>query len=213
MKLDRNEFEARWAGGELAVSLVGMSNIGKSWLAGRLSEGLGTPALEVDTFIREELGQTSMADFAHWLGHPDTSGYAEREARSLAIEERATLAALGAMPRPGVLDTTGSVIYCERSCERLRVETYVVYLSAGVDIRLRLQELYFSHPKPLNWNGHFQPEPGESFGDTVARCYPELLDARDTAYAALADHTVPASAIFAPGLGADDLWSLLKPAA
>ena len=38
MRLLRGEFEERWSAGELAVSLVGMSNIGKSWLAGALAK-------------------------------------------------------------------------------------------------------------------------------------------------------------------------------
>ena len=125
MRLSRGEFEERWSAGELAVSLVGMSNIGKSWLAGALADGLGVATLEVDTFIRDELGQESMADFAQWLGHPNTSGYAEREARSLELEDRATLAALDALDRPAVLDTTGSVIYCPEALPRLKRETFV----------------------------------------------------------------------------------------
>ena len=212
MRLLRGEFEERWSAGELAVSLVGMSNIGKSWLAGALADGLGVATLEVDTFIRDELGQESMADFAQWLGHPNTSGYGEREARSLELEDRATLAALDALERPAVLDTTGSVIYCPEALPRLKRETFVVYLRASDALREKLEALYFSHPKPLNWQGHFSQRSGESFGEAVARSYPALLDSRDEAYAAVADHTVPAEAIYAEGLSGGDLFDLLKPA-
>ena len=213
MKLSRGEFEARWAAGELAVSLVGMSNIGKSWLAGKLADTQGIRTLEVDTFIRDELGQRSMADFAQWLGHPNTSGYGEREARSLELEDRATLAALDALERPTVLDTTGSVIYCGRALRRLEAETFVVYLRASEALRGKLEALYFSHPKPLNWNGYFRQSDGESFGEAVARCYPQLLRARDAAYRDVADHVVPADAIYGEASGGDALFDLLKPAA
>ena len=211
MKLSRAEFGRRWAAEELVVSLVGMSNVGKSWLAARLSKHLGAQALEVDTFIRRQLGQRSMADLAHWLGHPDTVGYAAREQQSLQLEERATLAALRSVEAPALLDTTGSVIYCPRSCERLRAETFVVYLRASGDTLKTLENLYFTHPKPLNWAGRFTMRDGEMFGDAVRRCYPKLLQSRDALYHALADHVVDAADIYAAS-GGDALWHLLHPA-
>ena len=187
-----------------------MSNIGKSWLAARLGPSLGAEVVEVDHYIREELDHGSMADFAKWLGHPDTGGYAEREATSLALEERATLRALDALSAPAILDTTGSVIYCPQSCERLRADTFVVYLRASANQRKTLETLYFSHPKPLNWAGHFMQAEGELFGEAVARSYPKLLASRDTAYTDLADHTLSAEAIYATS-DPHALFDLVKP--
>jgi len=212
VKLDRDAFERRWDDGELRISLIGMSNIGKSWLAARLGPAIGANIVEVDHYIRDELDQSSMADFAKWLGHPDTSGYEGREAISLALEERATLRALDALPAPAILDTTGSVVYCPKSCKRLAEETFVVYLRASDKQRKTLESLDFSHPKPLNWAGHFEQRDGELFGDAVARSYPKLLASRDTAYTALADHTLSAEAIYATS-DPHALFDLLKPAA
>lgn len=211
MKLDRAAFERDWDAARLRISLIGMSNIGKSWLAARLAKALGAHVVEVDHYIRDDLGKDSMADFAKWLGHPDTSGYTEREATSLALEERATLRALDDLPAPALLDTTGSVIYCPESCERLRTETFVVYLRASEDQRKTLETLYFSHPKPLNWAGHFTQAEGELFGDAVARSYPKLLKSRDNLYSDLADHTVSAEVIYTTS-DPHALFDLLKPA-
>ena len=180
----------------MKIALVGMSNIGKSWLARRLSEALGIATVEVDHYIRRELGQDTMDDFAHWLGQPNTKGYADREAKSLALEETATLAALNDLPGNGILDTTGSVIYCPKSCERLRTDTHVVYLRATDAQRRTLETLYFEHPKPLNWNGQFEQRTGELFGEAVARSYPKLLESRDSDYLALADRVVMADRIY-----------------
>ena len=192
------------------LALIGMSNIGKSWLAAKLSDALGVPTVEVDHYIRRELGQSTMDDFAHWLGHPNTEGYAEREAKSLALEDTATLAALDDLPEGGILDTTGSVIYCERASKRLREETEIVYLRASDAQVQTLERLYFQHPKPLNWNGFFDQREGELFGDAVARCYPALLAARHEAYSALAHRTVPAEAIYAE-TDAKALLALVQP--
>ena len=211
MKLARAEFERRWKANNLRVSLIGMSNIGKSWLAARLAAALGIAVVEVDGFIRARLDKGSMADFAKWLGHPNTSGYAEREARSLALEDAATLDALDTLEAPAILDTTGSVIYCPKACARLPRETFTVYLRASAAQRKTLEALYFSHPKPLNWAGHFEAREGELFGDAVARCYPALLDSRDQDYLALADHVVDAETIYATE-DAKALFALLKPA-
>lgn len=211
MNLTPQAFDKQWESGDLRISFIGMSNIGKSWLASRLGDALRVDVIEVDHYIRRELDQDSMADFAHWLGHPNTDGYAEREAQSLALEERATLAALDDLSAPAFLDTTGSVIYCPQSCARLSVETYVVYLRASDKQRKTLEELYFSHPKPLNWAGQFSQNEGELFGDAVARSYPKLLQSRTGLYAGLADHVVSAEHIYATK-NPEDLFALLKPA-
>jgi len=210
VKLTAAEFEERWTAGVLKIALIGMSNIGKSWMSAKLAKALGIKTIEVDHYIRRELGQDSMDDFAQWLGHPNTSGYKEREAKSLALEDTATLAALNDLAAPCILDTTGSVIYCPKSCARLTAETYVVYLRASDTTRQTLEQLYFSHPKPLNWNGHFEQAEGELFGEAVARSYPKLLDARDVQYAALSDHTLSAERIYEIS-DPDALFTLLKP--
>jgi shikimate kinase len=211
VKLSPDAFERRWSNGDLKIALIGMSNIGKSWMSAKLANALGIATVEVDHYIRRELGQESMDDFAQWLGHPNTSGYAKREAKSLALEETATLRALDDLTAPCILDTTGSVIYCPESCARLSAETYVVYLRASEKTRKILEALYFSHPKPLNWNGHFEQKMDELFGDAVARSYPKLLDSRDNAYADLSDHTILAEKIYETS-DPHELFGLLKPA-
>ena len=94
MQLTRADFEKRYAENTLRIAFVGMSNIGKSYTGSRLSKALDFDLIQVDELIWEALGQGSMADFAAWQGQPYSEGYAEREAKSIALESEATAKAL-----------------------------------------------------------------------------------------------------------------------
>jgi len=67
----------------------------------------------------------------------------------------------------------------------------VVYLAASPTEQQLLIERYLTDPKPVLWRGAFQPKPGETPRETVARCYPSLIAARRQSYEALAHRTVP----------------------
>ena len=95
-----------------------------------------------------------------------------------------------------ILDTTGSVIYCgNHLLHRLRRQMAIVYLAASADEQQLLIRRYLEDPKPVLWRGAFQPKPGETPRDTVARCYPTLIAARRQSYEALAHCTVPVSGL------------------
>lgn len=199
MILTASEFDARYRTDDLRLAFVGMSNIGKSYTAARLAAQYDFTLTEVDTLIREQLGQGTMEDFAAWQGHPFTDGYAEREARSIALETTATATAIEALSGNALLDTTGSVIYVDTPVlEALKARCLIVHIAAEDRDIERLKADYFDTPKPLVWRDHYKAVPGKTPEQSIAICYPALLTSRQAAYGALGDVTLPSSFILAP---------------
>jgi len=184
----------------LRLALIGMSGAGKSHWTKNLAAH-GCPAVCCDDEIESRLapalqsgGYTGINGVAAWMGWPDSPTHAEREAQYLA-EEIATLDHVlsGLEKHPGrelVLDTTGSVIYTGNNILlRLRRQMTVIYLAASPGEQQLLIQRFLQDPKPVLWRGAFQPRPGETPHDTVARCYPALITARRQSYEALAHVT------------------------
>jgi len=185
----------------MRLALIGMSGAGKTFWAKKLA-GKGAPAVFCDERIEQRLGPrlgpggySGIHGVAAWMGWPDSATYAEREAEYLA-EEVSTLheVLLELEEKPDaslVLDTTGSVIYAgNHLLMRLRRQMTIVYLAATAKERQLLIERYLNDPKPVLWRGAFQPKGGETPRETVARCYPALMEARRRSYEALAHCTL-----------------------
>ena len=190
----------------LRLALVGMSGAGKSYWTKRLAAE-NIPAISCDSQIEMRLAHTlqeggfqGINGVAAWMGWPDSPTSAEREAQYLA-EEIATLdqvlSDLEANPqRELILDTTGSVIYTGNNILfRLRRQMIIVYLAASSGEQQLLIQRYLQDPKPVLWRGAFQPRPGETPHDTVARCYPALITARRQSYEALAHLTLSTASL------------------
>ena len=155
MELSLADFERLYAENKLRIAFVGMSNIGKSYTGSRLSKAYNFDLIQVDQLIWETLGQSSMAEFAAWQGQPYSDGYAEREAKSIALETEATTKALNTPLRNAILDTTGSVIYTSKTAQdALSRDWFIVHISASTADVERLKAQYYQTPKPLIWNGH-----------------------------------------------------------
>jgi shikimate kinase len=181
----------------LRLALVGMSGVGKTFWSRRLTEG-GHRSICCDDRIEQKLrsrlesgGYTGIHGVASWMGWPDRPTYAQREAEYLAEEIAALDEVLTELERnPSselILDTTGSVIYTGNNLlRRLRRQMTIVYLVASAEEQQLLIERYLHDPKPVLWRGAFQPKPGETPRETVARCYPTLIAARRQSYQALA---------------------------
>lgn len=211
MKLDRAEFERRYASGELKLALIGMSNIGKSYSGMRLATDYDFTLIEVDRLIWDALGETDMDAFAAWQGQPYSAGYADRERQSMAMETDATRKSLVTDARNPLLDTTGSVIYTDPSVlEQIRKDWFTVYIEAAPEHLERLKSQYFAQPKPLAWQGHYQKRDGLTETQSLLASYPELLAARAGGYRALADHTISSVDILTQDSAA--LFNLVKPA-
>ncbi|HLZ92157.1 MAG TPA: hypothetical protein VKQ28_10610 [Candidatus Acidoferrum sp.] len=186
----------------LRLALIGMSGSGKTFWSKRLAQA-GRPAFCCDDRIEQRLrsrlqagGYAGINGVASWMGWPDSLAYAQREADYLA-EEVATLGEilteLERNPQQQlILDTTGSVIYTgNHLLLRLRRQMTILYLEASPAEQQLLIERYLSDPKPVLWRGAFQPKKGETPRDTVARCYPALMNARRLSYEALAHCRLP----------------------
>src|SRR5690242_14704483 len=205
----------------MRLALIGMSGSGKTFWTKKLAEN-GAPALFCDDKIEQRLaprlgpgGYCGINGVAAWMGWPDSPTYAEREAEYLAEEIHTldeVLAELEQSPEKSlVLDTTGSVIYAgNHLLLRLRRMMTVVYLAASREEQRLLIDRYLADPKPVLWRGAFQPKPGESPRDTVARCYPTLIAARHQSYQSLAHVTLPIAALQDPSLDADSFLAEIR---
>lgn len=193
----------------MRLALIGMSGSGKTFWTKKLAEK-GAPAVFCDDQIEQRLarrlrpdGYSGINGVAAWMGWPDSTTYAEREAEYLAEEIHTLDEVLQALEKePGsslVLDTTGSLIYAgNHLLMRLRRQMTIVYLAATEQERQLLIERYLNDPKPVLWRGAFQPKGGETPRETVARCYPALIEARRRSYEALAHCTVSVAELRAP---------------
>ena len=151
---------------------------------------------------------------AAWMGWPDSPTYAEREAEYLAEEIHALDEVLQELEEKRdsslVLDTTGSVIYAgNHLLMRLRRQMTIVYLAATEQERQLLIERYLNDPKPVLWRGAFQPKNGETPRETVARCYPALMEGRRRSYEALAHCTVQVAALRDGTMDADGFLKMI----
>ncbi len=181
----------------LRLALIGMSGAGKTFWTKRLAES-GVPAISCDDRIEQKLaahlaagGYAGINGVAAWMGWPDSLTYGQRESDYLTEEIHTLDEVLTELEKHRekslVLDTTGSLIYIGNNLlMRLRRQMTIVYLAASAQEQQLLIERYLNNPKPVLWRGAFQPRPGESPRETVARCYPALIAARRQSYEALA---------------------------
>lgn len=206
----------------MKLAFIGMSGVGKSHWAKQLAQN-GWLHLDCDTVIAERLGELIEVgddeDPVHavgrWMGMPWKPGYAEREAQYLALEREVTAELLDTAAdqtagRNVVLDTTGSVIYTgDTLLERLRAETRVVHFETPTEVRSQMVELYLQEPKPVLWQGGFQPEPFEPQDTALRRCYAQLLADRSDAYRRFADTTLDYAELRVEAFSSDHLLALV----
>ena len=211
MQLSKAEFDTRYAAGRLHLAFVGMSNIGKSYTATRLSKTHKFQLVEVDNLIREDLGKGSMADFATWQGQPYTEGYEAREATSIALETKATSRAMISANGNTLLDTTGSVIYVDDTVRKQLMRDFlIVHIAAGPEDLERLKEDYFAMPKPLVWRGYYEKVDGKTQEESILECYPKLLNSRKSSYESLADVTLQSSFVLNSNTTMGDVFDAIR---
>ena len=205
----------------LRIALIGMSGAGKTFWTKKLAEA-GYPAVSCDDRIEQRLakrlaagGHSGINGVAAWMGWPDSRTYTERETDYLAAEIHTLDEVLTALEKQAekslVLDTTGSVIYSGNNLlMRLRRQMTIVYLAASAQEQQLLIERYLHDPKPVLWRGAFQPKPGETPRETVARCYPALIEARRRSYEALAHCTLQVAALHDKSLDAAAFLQMIQ---
>lgn len=199
-----DEFDQRLKDGHLTLTLVGMSNVGKSYWSGQLARQSGFHHYCCDDLIEaelsdvlQELGYKGIADMSKWLGQPYDERFAANQQTYLDLES-ATLRAVISELEQGrtqgntVIDTTGSVVHTDPKIQaKLNELTTVIYLEATDDMREEMFKLYIAEPKPVVWGDIYKPETGESPQEALARCYPDLLSYRSKRYAAMSSVTIP----------------------
>lgn len=200
----------------MVVGLIGMSGVGKSSWAARLA-GAGLTPFYCDDLIAERLrvetgaGTVSVHDVGRWMGFPYERRYAERERIYLAYEGAilAEIADHVAADDDVVIDMTGSVVYLEPDLlARIGRLATIVYLAADPDLHQCLLADYLAMPRPVVWNGMFQPFPGEDPAAALVRCYPLLLQTRAALYEQFGDVVIGSTLHRHPAFGVADLLSL-----
>jgi ABC-type dipeptide/oligopeptide/nickel transport system ATPase component len=204
------------------ITLVGMSNSGKSTEAKKLAD-TGFRRLSVDSGIKEEMGFDNMEEFANWLGRPCDVDYPVR-ARRLLVEEalfcnqnlHQSLLNLRSKIS-SVIDTPGSFCYMpDHLIDRLIRNTTIIYLVPNLANLDGILTTFKSTPKPLIWKA-------DSFGtdENILSCTQEeyeddsflraklleLIEFRHQIYQNMAHITVSAEDLFSGKLS---LLEILK---
>ncbi|MCB0329548.1 MAG: hypothetical protein KDD70_07790 [Bdellovibrionales bacterium] len=179
--------------------LIGFSGTGKSFWSARLANECGFRWICCDDLIEKKLaqalprGSSGISDVAAWMGEPYDDGFAVRESLYLECESgvlRECLAFPSSLDN-AVLDTTGSVIYCDSSLlTELKKFGPIVYLEVTENALDEMYQRYLEDPKPVIWRDSYRPREGEAGEETLKRCYPNLLRYRAEKYRELADVTL-----------------------
>ena len=204
------------------LALIGMSGAGKSYWSKKMEEN-GYRRYNCDEMIAERLGSkirgkgSTTLKLAKWMGQPFSEGYIKAEKIYLELEEAVIedicdeLEQSHQINEPVVVDTTGSLIYLKKKLlKRLRSLTKLVYLSLHEEKHEELFENFINDPKPVIWEGKFNPQKGESIQNALRRCYKNLLSFRNERYITIADYLVDYSFHQNPDLEVDELLDLLE---
>ncbi|MER2520490.1 MAG: hypothetical protein ABTQ34_07370 [Bdellovibrionales bacterium] len=204
------------------ITLIGMSNIGKSYWSKRLEAEAGFRRIDCDTLIEKwlgqelsELGYQGIHDVARWMGQPYEARYAQASKRYVEVERAVMLDAIATLRKadphepPYVIDTTGSVIYAgDDVAHELKSLTQVVYIAASSQHVSQLFADYLARPKPVIWSDTYACARGETLEDALERCYPQLLSSRARLYERMADVIIPSDRHRDPKATAHDLFDL-----
>lgn len=175
----------------MKLSLIGMSNSGKTYWAKKLEEK-GFLRFSCDDFIGKKLqkeltakGYSGIHDVARWMGQPYESQYKQTAAKYLSFEIETMNTILHMLKSKWtkeeniVIDTTGSVIYTsKRIMMELKKSTTIVYLHTPHCVKKEMYLSYLKNPKPVIWGESFKKRNGESDEQALIRCYPQLLSYR-----------------------------------
>ncbi len=184
----------------MQLSLIGMSNVGKTFWSKRLAE-VGWQHINCDDLIEAKLepelkalGYSGLADMSRWMGQPYDERYSTNQSHYIEIETEVMEEIISVLKNSEqkniVIDTAGSVIHTQAHiCESLHTLTTTVYLEATPEMKEHMFQQYIANPKPVVFNGIYKPLPGESQQKGLERCYHNLLEYRSNLYSQYADVT------------------------
>lgn len=211
----------------MKISLIGMSNSGKTHWSTKLSqelEKIGFARFCCDDLIEQKLdkelkkqGFSGIADVARWMGQPYEKKYKENSQKYLKLEKEAMEEILKnlknmAKEQNAVVDTTGSVIYLgDKFMERLRKATTIVYLDTPFSEQKKMYDNYIKNPKPVIWGNSFKKINGQSSFEALSSCYPKLLAFRTKRYKKFADKTLDYHLVRRPNFSVGEFLNNISP--
>lgn len=177
----------------MKITLIGMSNSGKTYWSKRLEKS-GFKRFGCDDMIGKELvkeiaryNNPQTHDVAKWMGQPFEEKYKENSRKYLELETLALKKIIGSIRKSNgvkiVVDTTGSIIYTDKMIlETLKRLTKIIYLDTPNTEVEKMSRLYFENPKPVIWGNSYKKKLNEDGTSTLKRCYPGLLEYRIKKY-------------------------------
>ncbi len=199
--MTREEFAQKRSTGQLTLTLVGMSNIGKTHWS-EILEDAGFRHVNCDDLVEaknsallnsEGFG-TGIQEVARWLGKPFEETYEAKQRKFIGHEKEVMdqivdLAYL--IHGNTTIDTTGSVVHLGvETGTALRELSVVVYLEATPAHREKMFGQFIAEPKPVVFADVFTKRDGETDEAALERSYGELLEIRSNLYASFADVTI-----------------------
>jgi shikimate kinase len=201
MQVAPSEFLEQIDANKLSITMIGMSNLGKTHWSQALAT-IGFDHINCDDLIEIELLELMKAkgytggieDVARWMGMPYEDRYAVNQTKFLDIE-KGVISRLTSINQPTVsntiIDTSGSVVHTGiELCKALQNQTLMIYLAASQEHTEKLFEKYIAEPKPVVFENMFQPHDGEENNVALARAYKNLLEERTGLYEKYADVTL-----------------------
>ena len=184
----------------MRISLIGMAGSGKSYWSKKLAQ-YGFRRFCCDDLIAAKLSNSlvrsdgTKMEMGKWMGFPYERHYTKRESTYLTYETEVLIEIFEYLNSHKnthteniVVDTTGSVIYIgDEILQRLGRYTTVIYLLTPPEVQDKLLNAYISKPHPMLWRNSFSKKSDETNQEALARCYPQLLSAREQLYARYAD--------------------------
>jgi shikimate kinase len=182
----------------MIISLIGMSNIGKSHWSKKLESEAGFSRFSVDGLITDKLTNRmgldiNESELSMWMGQPWEERYRENSKLYIDLENQATLELLSNLGNSTnvVIDTSGSFISLPaQTIKLLKDRSEVIYLRADDSLLGEMVERYLSNPKPVYWAEHFQMDNSLDLDGNLAKNFQVLLQARIKKYEVLADRTI-----------------------
>lgn len=220
MKLSQNEFKKRRKQNKLVLSLIGMSNTGKTFWSHKMMD-VGFYHVNCDDLIESKLGDelkllgySGIEDVSRWMGQPHEEHFAVNQQKYLLLEKEVMEEMFAQVANETnqnvVIDTTGSVVHLDKQiCFGLKEKTFILCLDTTDDMQEKMFQQYLEQPKPVVFGELYDKHSDETNQQALARSYQKLLEYRRTLYLQYADVVLPREKI-SPELNANQFLSLIE---
>lgn len=206
MNLSKQQFRQLLKDKKLVISLIGMSNMGKTYYSKKFN-AIGFNHLCCDELIQEKLTPylapkncSNIVDVSQWMGQPYDEKFFNNQQKYLSFEKEALENILAEIKNKKtnntVIDTTGSVVHTGRDlCLKLKQNSLIIYIKASESMKEEMFKKYIKEPKPVVFENIFVKKKNETNIDALERCYKKLLNLRESYYSEYADIVLPSENI------------------